>query len=282
MTLTPGQFQIGDFVFGRNTLFTVEGFEIGGYDINVQDFQASISDEMRFGRDSLKPLPIQLSINALENYAMTNIIAATGSEDPDIDNLNPGDFVNEWRADAVRSEWGALKPLYVCREDGTSVMVFGRPGKLAISKPSGKNAFRKIVAEYRRSDTYAYSTTEWIYTATGTPQVIERPAGDAPAWLRLWLTGPMSNPVIQLGWVTVQLSVTIQAGEVVEVSSYPWSRRVVRLNDGASFAAGLTSPYLDKLKFEAEAETELSWTASETTGASKCQLLWRDAWQVIL
>ena len=75
--LEPGQYQIGDFVFGFGTLFNVEDFDIGGYEVNNQDFQVTASDEIRFGKDSFKPLPIQLIVNARENRLLPNIAALT-------------------------------------------------------------------------------------------------------------------------------------------------------------------------------------------------------------
>ena len=75
--LEAGQYQLGDFIFGRYTWFVVEKFDVGGYDVNVQDFQAVLSDEIRFGSDSLKALPIQLTINALINRTLPHVAALT-------------------------------------------------------------------------------------------------------------------------------------------------------------------------------------------------------------
>lgn len=287
MTLKPGQFQIGNFVFGRDTLFNVEKMEILGYDVSVQDFQTPSSDVLRFGSDSLKPLPIQFSINAFSNRTLGNVAALTRtgpqsfSSDPTV-----LQFVQEWKSDATRQNWGELKPLLFCRDDGSVVMVFGRPGKMAVSLFDPTKSCRKIVAEFRRSDTLAYSAVEKVVTPTGTPQTVARSSvagmGNAPSWLRFLLTGPMSYPIIQLGWTTVQLSAAIQEGDVVEISSYPWARRVISLGDGLSYAAAYTSETpLSKLLFAADTVTMLSWNATGTNENSKCQMTWRDAWYEI-
>lgn len=267
--LRPKQYQIGDFVFGDGTLFNVEQFDVAGYEVNVQDFQASSSDEIRFGSDSLKPMPIQLTINAFQNRALENIVALTKytgeldfSDDPTV-----GEFVREWRDDSTRKNWGELKPLIVCREDGTPVRVYGRPGKLAVSKPDPNAAYRKLIAEFRRSDTLAYSNYEWLMNLQQTEVATAVRAsqfgmGNAPSWLRLLFVGPMTNPIAQIGSLTVELATDIENGDMVEVSAYPWARRVVRASDGASLASSLVSPYLDKLQFPANSPIEVSWNAT--------------------
>ena len=45
-----------------------------------------------------------------------------------------GQFIREWRADDVRFGWGQLKPLWICREDGRLLRVYGRPGKVAVTR----------------------------------------------------------------------------------------------------------------------------------------------------
>lgn len=270
--LEPGQYQIGNFVFGANTQFRVESCDVGAYELNVQDFQRGSADELNFGMDTLKPMPINLTIHALNNYHMPNMAAITKDwRELNFDNdRQPGIFAREWRADDVRHKWGELKPLKICRpKDGTVVRVYGRPGKLAVT-PLGRppnNQSRQLVAEYRRSDTLYYSDFEWIVQAPPNEiKTIVRNAnhdmGDAPSWLRFLLIGPMVHPIIQLGFVTVELDVSIPMGAAVEISSYPWARRVIDLNSGITLNARLTQPYLDKLLFDTNGIIEFSWNAS--------------------
>jgi hypothetical protein len=268
--LEPGQYQIGEFVFGRYTLFTVEQFDIGGYDVNVQDYQSQSSDELRFGSDSLKPLPIQMTLNALSNFALPNVVAHMKNP-PEMnfdDDRMIGRFIREWRADPVRTKWGELKYLLVCRKDGRVIRVYGRPGKLAVTKMPTHGSVQKLVCEFRRSDTLAYNDFEWYVSPPHTDKIViprsnERVDGDGPSWLRFLLFGPMTHPVITLGkGPPIDLNVTLGPEDVIEISSYPWARRVIRLNDGRSFSADLVSPYLDKLYFYPQTAIELSWTAT--------------------
>jgi len=270
--LLPGQYQIGNFVFGAHTMFRIESCDIGAYELNVQDYQRGSSDELSFGEDTLKPMPMTLTINALNNYAMPHV----GAIMKDFRELNfdndrqPGIFAREWRADETRHKWGELKPLKICRpRDGTVVRVYGRPGKLAVT-PLGRppnNQARKMIAEFRRSDTLYYSDYEYMLsTKPNEIKTVVRNAnhdmGDAPSWLRLILVGPMTHPIIQLGFVTIELDATIAIGSMVEISSYPWARRAVDLDSGISLNSRVTRPYLDKLLFETNSKVEFSWNAS--------------------
>lgn len=268
--LEPGQFQIGEFVFGLGTLFNVQSFDTMGYDVNVQDYQSQLSDEIRYGSDSLKPLPIQITMTARKNFLLENIAALVGdtedynfSNDPDAN-----DFVREWRSDNIRKSWGAIKPLYICKNDGTVVMAYGRPGKLSVTKPLIKNdGPRQIVAEFRRSDSLLYTETEW-FTAlppgeiTNLVRAKSLGMGNAPAWMRFLIFGPMVDPIIQFGDLQIQLEAEIEEGDVVEISSYPWSRRVLNLNNNQSLNANLTQPYLEELLFPEETAVEVSWNAT--------------------
>lgn len=288
MALSPGQYQIGNFVFGAKTMYRVEAFDIAGYDVNVQDFQAAISDELRFGQDSLKPLPIQLTINALVNRPLPNVMALMGQKCTNIgpfSNASPIDaFAAEWHSDDVRGTWGAIKPLSICKEDGSVVRVYGRPGKLAVSKLPAGGIAQKIIAEFRRSDTFAYSDTEWyVICDGGSNYTVTRGAtdGNAPAWVRFLCMGPITHPIIS--WsnstsnMSIELDVDIGSGEVVEISSYPWERRVVS-DSGINYASLLTQPYLDQIKMAAMDDTDISWSG---TGSGVIWLLWRDAWNVV-
>lgn len=267
--LEPGQYQIGNFVFGAGTQFNVEEFIVAGWEINVQDQQASLSDELRFGSDSFRPNPIQITMSATRNRTLPNV-AGMLSNPAELDftwDRRIGDFTAEWRADEIRKEWGELKPLYVCRPDGSVVQVYGRPGKLAVSRESPKSLTRNIVAEYRRSDTLAYNEYEWYLQARyGESKTLFRNAyfgqGDAACWLRFVLVGPMEHPIIQLGDITIDFDYELEAGDVVEINSYPWSRRCVRLNDGLNLSAYLVTPYLEKLNFPVNKPINLSWNAT--------------------
>lgn len=268
--LEPGQLQIGDTVFGFGTQLNIESFDIGGHEVTNQDRQSQDADETLFGSDQLKALPIQFIINAFKDEIVPNMVALTGdTRELNFSHQNHvSNFSREWRADDIRKAWGALKNLYVCRKDGRVVELFGRPGKFQVSREEMTSNYQKIVAEFRRSDTFAYTDFEWFTTVRdGEIQTVYRSTdlgqGDAPCWLRFFIVGPMTNPIIQLGTTTIELAHEIEAGEIVEISSYPWQRRVIDLGTGNSLAAKLVQPNsLRQLKMSIDEPIRLSWNAT--------------------
>jgi hypothetical protein len=285
MPLEVGQFKIGDLIMGPGTPFKIESIDIANYEINAQDFQTQTSDELRFGTDTLKPAPIQLTINVIANRALGNVKALVGDRSyANFNDLTIASLQKEWRAEDIRFQWGALKPLLFCGTDGITRQYYGRPGKFTYKMPRvTRSDFYQAIAEFRRADTFCYSDTEYFVTLTNSVVSHTRIRGDAASWVRFLITGPVTNPVINFGAQQLSLATVIPAGKVVEISSYPWSRRIIN-SDGLSLAAYNTSedPYLDKIKFQAATPTQCSWTGTGFTGATNVKLFWRDAYQVMM
>jgi hypothetical protein len=278
--LKRGQYQIGNVIFGRNTMFPVETRDVAGYEINAQDYQLDQADEIRMGVDSKKAGVITFTMGYLINEPIENIQVIAGNpemnfeNDPELD-----DLIAEW--DIVKN-WGELKPLYVCNRRGETRLVFGRPGRISYRAPNIKAQFIKITAEYRRADTLSYSESEYfhVFPTKATPATVSRNAGSADGFVRFVLTGPMTHPIINFGSQQLELDYEISADEVVEISSYPWARRVV--NDESLNLGGYLlgeEPYLDKVKFKSGESRSISWNADSTNSNSKMVFLFRDAWK---
>ena len=269
--LGPGQYQLGDLVFGKGTRYKVESVEIQPYEVNPQDFQVSQSDEIRFGRDTFKPASIMFTMSVLINRVLDNMVSYAGSLNLDFSgelNLVP-EIQREWRADDVRSNWGQLKPLRWCDRDGNVRRIYGRPRKFQYTKLTERDDFIKIVAEFKCSDTLSYDDTE-IYAeleANASPLYVTRQKGNASAWLRLLLLGPIDHPIITIGDQQIELNYDLEAGELVEISSYPWQRRAI--NDGGYNLSPLLigkTQYLDRLKLpEAGVPCPVRWTAESVS-----------------
>lgn len=92
----------------------------------------------------------------------------------------------------------------------------------------------------------------------------------------------MTHAVISYGDHTIELATTISAGVVLEVSSYPWARRVVdSLNiNHRSEVIGETQ-YLDQIKFPAGTDMDISWTCTGGDSSTQLFMLWREAFNVI-
>lgn len=289
LNLSPGQFQLNDLVMGEWTPFSVEKMDIANYQLNVQDYQVNGSNELKFGQDTTKPMPVTLTINVRVNKLHQRVAALVREERTlNFDNdPNLADLQRTWRATSTLMNWNTVLPLMFCGADGITRQFFGRPGKFNYQKQFIKGSqYYTCTAEYRRSDTFGYNAIEsFVQFAPYSPQVLFGTRGNAPSWTRWLIYGPANYPIIDFGNKQFQLSYNIAAGDAVEISSIPWSRRVINLA-GQSLSPYLVSMdnlYLDdeSWKLSEDTNTEISWGATDTTEDSKLVLLWRDAYQVM-
>ncbi len=274
MTLLKGQYQLGNIVMGKHTNIIVTGVDVQPYDVNAQDYQISRSDEMRFGIDSFKPTVISMNMEVIYNWLLEpyqNTIPNFWVGKPTVN-----DLAKEWRANDIRSQWGAIKPLYFCGRDGINKMVFGRPGQFTSEKVSELSTVVKCVGEFRRADTLSYAVNE-SFVNFGASTNIVRGTGNSESWCRVLINGPATNPSISIAGKKVQVLATIASGQVLEINSYPWSRRIVT-SAGVNLRNAISSDsvYLDKLKVPMG-----TFTANVLGGVSQATLLWRDAWSAI-
>ena len=251
--LIPGQYQIGDLVIGRGTTILVNEFDAQAYDMNVQDYQVGMADETRFGMDQIKPTTIQMKMSVLYNELLDiykNRYPGFWKDQPRIEHL-----ASAWRADYVRKRPGEMVPLYLCGKGGEERIVFGRPGQFSASKLMSQIQGQAVdcVAEFRRADIYNYSVQEQAIEIkkNDKPTYIQRTNGDAQSWLRIIASGPMTNPVFNIGESEIRLQHTVKEGELIEISSYPWQRRIIDSNriNLAAYATGVI-PYLDRVSLQ--------------------------------
>ena len=264
--LLPGQCQFGNRVFGRGTTVRIESFDIKPTDINNQDYQVNGADEIRFGQDSFKPTTIELTFDILYNKLRPDyedLIPNFWAEMPKVE-----DFAYLWRNDAYRNIPGSMIPLYVCGKDGVTRAVYGRPRQFNYNKPEEYDEFIQCVGEFQRADSLAYSAEEdFVELQFGSePVFLVREKGDGPdTWMRLLLSGPLTNPVVTIGDQQMKLDYDIAEGEYVEISSYPWQRRAVN-SDGLNLSANLVGQqYLDRFVIPYGQEVPLKWTSDEAT-----------------
>jgi hypothetical protein len=282
--LRPYQFQLGDLVFGEHTRYPVVGVQIATYNVNNQDYQIPLSNETRMGQDTLQAGPMTFTMGVYDNAPMGHGY-----------NTLPNDLIlkssklltalqKEWKADDVRQVWGELKPLIYCDGYGSVRRIYGRPRKFTYTRKRPGSQFHKVTAEYARIDTLTYTDTEFatVLTNGADPVNYTRDGGDAPSWYRALLTGPQTNPLVIIGDDQIQLQHTIAEGVVLEVNTYPWSRRIVDTN-GANWRNTLigNSKYLDRMTIPADTSVPMSWVATSTNSSSSCLVLWRDAYNTV-
>lgn len=271
MTLTRGQYQIGNVVFGSGTLYPVESFEDSGYNVNASDYAVPNTDEMRMGRDSISPTGITITMAALDNRPTDTMELLTEK------------LAAEWRGDDVRRTWGLLKPLKCATKDGV-FRIYGRPRKFVAGKASLKAEWINIVADFSRADTLQYSDTEAntnvpVGAAGATTATVVRAGGYAPTWLRALIVGPINNPKLKVGTYTVEITHNLAAGKAIEINAYPWERRIID-SDGNNLVVALAgaSPYMDEMTIRPNATTNVGLSGTSTTGATGASILVREAY----
>lgn len=278
--LKPYQWQIGDLIFGEYTKYPVLGAAIGGYTVNNQDFQVVLSSTTSMRKDTHTAAPISFKMGVFDNAPAMRAYDAL----PDDLILKSSKLLTalarEWKADEVRLRPGALKPLIYCDGYGSVRQIYGRPRKFMYTRKRPGSLFHKVDAEFARIDTLTYTDTEYAVSLVDGDDPVDytREGGDAASWYRVHFIGPQTNPVVVIGDDEIQLQLAIPAGVTVEVSSYPWMRRIVDSNNINRRTTLIgNSKYLDRLTIPATTPVPMSWQAVGTTGASKCLVLWRDA-----
>lgn len=291
--LLPGQYQIGKLVFGRHTTVRVETCDVKPYDVNPQDYQVSRADEIRFGWDSLKPSTIELTFDVLESQLLdiyADSIPNFWAEMPTV-----ADFQKVWKADDTRNLWGEMLPLYICGTDGITRTVYGRPRQFTYGMNSPYTRAIQCLGEFQRADTLSYSVNETGYGITQAEPSATIPGtdGDGPSWFRIVMEGPVTNPsftftglslngITQTAPLTMSLSYTVAADEIIEINSYPWSRRAVSSN-GLNLSPNLggDTPYLDRLRFNNDATLIVTMGGTGMTSDTDAAILYRDAYQIV-
>lgn len=271
--LLPGQYQLENVVFGNGTTVPVTHFDPKAYDVNGQDFQTTWADEVRFGRDTLKPNLVELSFIVLNN----EMLPGHESEMPNFwkDMPKVDDFRRIWRFDQGRKVSGSMMPFYYGSKDkdqnGNHItkVFFGRPGQITIEKDDQPAGGTQCLAQFRLTDTLSYRNVEYFQQIDQQedPVFIYRDPewdGQADSALRIVATGPLTNPKFTVGDKTIQIQTSLEEGEVMEISSYPWLRRVVN-NNRENLSADIVgaSQYLDQLRIPAGVPVPVRWTSDE-------------------
>lgn len=250
LTLTVGQFQLGDVLFGRRTGIECTDFTISEPASTTADLAMPGEDGVMMGRDYLGSRTLSWSL-----------------------------VVNQYTASAGKERWGALEAAWDARETrlvpgavtalrmqdhGSGVRVaYGRPRKFTPADLSfTRNGAIPVVADFTTVDRFFYDDVEQVMsfgvrptigsgggiTPPFTPPLMLSPAdtsnsdvvvnaGNAPTWPVIIFTGPIVNPAVVIGdnLHTVRLQTTLADNEVVTIDTRPWMRTITR-SDGASLA----------------------------------------------
>lgn len=293
--LLEGQWKLGEVLFGKFTPISVELTEIGSYEHVVSDIQISQTDELRMGRDFFKPGMLTFTMGILNNRLLPSMASMSkngGSQFPNPYNIVEAQpllekLVATWRNDSTRKRFGYVNSLRYCKF-GIQKRVYGRPRKITTNVFNSRNEFVPAVAEFQRVDTLSYGDAEnWVSgepSAAGTtPIQVFRTGGSIQTWARFLIYGPINHPVIKVKeQYEIDLDFNIPAGQVVEISSYPWERRIFN-SLGQNLAPRLigNSPYMERMTFPPNSISEVGLSGSSTTADTHLVVLWREAYATL-
>lgn len=212
-------------------------------------------------------------------------------------------FESAWRARKWRTNPHAYAVLRSHMVPGQVRRAYGRPRRYAETTDSlTKKGYSTLLADFTARDGKWYDDVETtvqvgltagredgFYAPIITPLVTVpattgRPGrvsigGTEETWIRVTIRGPIVAPVVKVGPLTVAFtSLSLAAGQWVEVTGHPWRRQAVR-HDGASVRGLLTyqtAPLKDM--FLEPGDYPVTLSGSDPTGNSYVEVGWRNAY----
>lgn len=287
-----GDFQLGNYVMGRDWPVFVSDFQLGQTADRSQDIEDPLSDARWFGRDQITPGVWSFKFS-ISNPAGT--LPAAGVLDA------VEDLTAVWRHAVDTNDPGSYATLFYTIA-GRTRCVFGRPRNLAVD-PSRNLEDGNVVgsAQFVLMDTFTYAEqleqveltlrqppvgsalalpAVWPVTTTvdSVRQGIITPGGKAARYYPEDITffGPVADPVLtSKDWTVALKGVSIPYDGYIRVN--PRSRSVL-WNSGGSAAGKLTrSTYLPDVMLTPGTQ-DLKFTGVDSTATARAVVRWRPAY----
>lgn len=201
-----------------------------------------------------------------------------------------------WRADAERAVPGGVVELQM-RYDGRSRSVFGRPRRWSPDySAASTSGLVAIQADFECIDDLFYGpersvavtlaasggsgfVAPFIFplssTATSDRSVTLTVDGSADTWPVFTVRGPVTNPVLQVGSVRIEVRASVAFDESVVVDTRPWVRSVTR--GGLSLAGALRGTRLAAAAL-APGTHDITVSGVDASGTGSVSVAWRDAY----
>ena len=205
-----------------------------------------------------------------------------------------------WRDPLWRSTARSMAMLRTCQAGRTS-RCYGRPRRYdEVTGFLTRVGYSTVVCDFQLIDNRFYSDEEYsteiglaqppdgglvaplVAPLTTTPESrtegVATITGNTPTWLVVEFHGPVTNPSISIGDLTIGLTGTLAYDEVITVDPRPWARTALRNTDGASFA-GLLSRETPAMKnmLIAPGTYGLLYRGLDPSGSSTARIRWRNA-----
>lgn len=280
--LKDGEFDLDGFVMGDNEAVYVGGYSVAAAGIQEQDALNPVGHDRLFGRDLLSgpAWTLDLIVNTRSASDARNAL---------------GMLASKWRQHALAGQSGSESYLRY-RVDGQTRFVWGRPRKFAYNTTAGiEQGIIPVTAEFVTSDPFFYDdqahalTIGMVPTSGGKLQgplrspltttkggtrrgVIPEVGGNAPAPVRMTITGPITNPYIEGDGWRVELKTQLAYDESVTIDS---RAKTVLRSDGASLA-GTVSRHTRLARVRLSPGSEgIAFGGKDDSGTASCLVQWR-------
>lgn len=282
----------------RTGYYLLDPVDIAYGDTDTGDVPMPRQDGIRLGLD-YRPgatLSFEVGVDAVDQAATRH-----GRHGAVLDRVSA--FAQAWDAEAVRSRFGTPAVLSTM-QGGRSRRFYGRPRKFApASSKLTHQGYTPVVATFATVDGIAYDDVEQSIridlnppphrglvgplttplTMTGqsdsrTPGKVDI-AGNRPTWPVITITGPISQPLVDvIGRWRLGLDLTLATGERVVIDPRPWARTVLR-NGNASVAGSLyrSAPLMPQMRLPVGRQ-DIVLRGVDETGTAHMTIAWRNAY----
>lgn len=281
--LEDGEFDLDGFIMGDRRPVFVQDYEINAAGIQAQDSLNPVGHDRLFGRDLLSG----------PSWVFDLIVNRRSAKDA---KATLGDLSTRWRQHAIGGQPGTESYLRY-RQGGETRLVWGRPRKFASNTTAGiEQGIIPVTAEFLTADPFYYADQAHGLTIglvpTGGGGVLKSPlqsplttvdggrrsgsipevGGEAPAPVRITITGPITNPYVEgPGWV-IELKADLAYDESVTIDS---RNKTVLRSDGASLAGGLSRhTRLSNVRLN-PGSAGISFGGNDDSGTASCLVQWR-------
>lgn len=271
---------VGPFVFGvpDRGIWNRTTPDLGDIEIRAGDVDRERGDGRAFGRDYLGARTISFDL-----WAHARIGLREAVED-----------MRAWWRFGERDQPGAVTEL-TAMYDGRARSVFGRPRKFTADYSRATTAsLAAITCDFACIDDLFYGpeddsvTVRLARSVTGglvTPLVaplsttrtsdrssVLRIDSKLPVWPVVTIHGPVVNPVVVIGEVTLDARLTLAYDQEVVIDARPWARTATR--GGVSVAGAVRGTRLADTRL-APGEHEVTLKGQDNTGTSSVTVSWR-------
>ncbi|MFJ2225527.1 hypothetical protein ACIOFY_36495 [Streptomyces anulatus] len=313
--LTKPSITFGDPEIGDRELPGEDGIRMG------RDYQRSASVTMELGVDTVDyPAVRWWPANMLggtgrligswpKNPLFLELLKNAGGT-PESWNIDAVAMLRQvWRADSLRDGAGRIAALTYTRA-GRARRLYGRPRNFEIaSEKLTAQGYTPVIAKFTAVDDRFYSSAQkeeelWDYYRVGTAPRPGRPgwppvpewetkrtatlalSGDLPVHPSITIYGPCTNPKVTItGLWSVELALTLKAGEYVIIHAQPWARTVTKYTAAGTSAGSVAdkltraSPRLAKMVLPpGRLQAQLSHSRGGLTPRQgpRVKITWRD------